>query len=68
MAALEAEVAASKQETLAAKTDAEISVKEAIMAADKKVIRLTERTAKVSFLCYSKVQAMLSDEKFTHFC
>ena len=48
--ALEAELSSSKQETMSAKADAEILVKEAGMAADKKVIRLTERTAKVMLL------------------
>ena len=47
LAALEAELAASKQEISTTKADAERSVKEACMAADKKVVRLTERTAKV---------------------
>ncbi|KAL3159757.1 hypothetical protein ABBQ38_010163 [Trebouxia sp. C0009 RCD-2024] len=45
-AALQAELASSKQETVSAKADAAMIVKEAGMAADKKVIRLTERTAK----------------------
>lgn len=48
--ALEAELASSKQEIVSAKADAEVLVKEAGMAADKKVIRLTERTAKVTLL------------------
>lgn len=64
IAALEAELATSKQDTLAAKADAEICVKEAIMAADKKVIRLTERTAKVSSLGCSRLQTVLSHERF----
>ena len=53
IASLEEELATSKQDTLSAKGEAETSVKEAIMAADKKVIRLTERTAKVSFVVAS---------------
>ena len=46
--ALQAELAVSKQETLSAKTDGDFSVKEAVLSADKKVQRLTERTAKAS--------------------
>ena len=49
--ALQAELAVSKQETLSAKADSDFSVKEAILGADKKVQRLTERTAKAS--CFS---------------
>ncbi|KAL0036795.1 hypothetical protein WJX79_010227 [Trebouxia sp. C0005] len=44
--ALQAELADSKQETLSAKADGDLSVKEAVLSADKKVQRLTERTAK----------------------
>ncbi|DBA86145.1 TPA: hypothetical protein ACH3X1_005657 [Trebouxia sp. C0004] len=44
--ALQAELADSKQETLSAKADGDLSVKEAVLGADKKVQRLTERTAK----------------------
>ncbi len=46
--ALQAELAVSKQETLSAKADGDFSVKEAVLGADKKVQRLTERTAKAS--------------------
>lgn len=58
--ALEAELSSSKQETMSVKADAEILVKEAGMAADKKVIRLTERTAKVMLLSGSTSEAMYS--------
>ena len=47
IAALQVQLADSKQQTLAAQADAETSVKNAITSADKKVQRLTERTAKV---------------------
>ncbi len=46
--ALQGELAVSKQETLSAKADGDFSVKEAVLGADKKVQRLTERTAKAS--------------------
>ena len=46
--ALLAELAVSKQETLSAKADGDFSVKEAVLGADKKIQRLTERTAKAS--------------------
>jgi len=46
--ALQAELAVSKQETLSAKADGDFSAKEAVLGADKKVQRLTERTAKAS--------------------
>ena len=48
LAALQTELANSKQETAAAKADAVLSAREAVVGADKKVQRLTERTAKVS--------------------
>ena len=48
LAALQTELADSKQETAAAKADAVVSAREAVVGADKKVQRLTERTAKVS--------------------
>lgn len=57
IAALEADLASCKQETVSAKADAEILVKEAGMAADKKVVRLTERTAKVQLL-YGSTEAV----------
>ena len=47
MAALQTEVEASKADASAAKSAAESSMKETVTAADKKVQRLTERTAKV---------------------
>ncbi len=53
VAALHTDLADSKQETVAAKAAAEISVKEAVLSAEKKVHRLTERTAKVTLHCLS---------------
>ena len=57
--ALQAELAVSKQETPSAKADGDFSVKEAVLAADKKVQRLTERTAKAScFFLYVMFHSM----------
>ncbi|KAL3157731.1 hypothetical protein ABBQ32_012157 [Trebouxia sp. C0010 RCD-2024] len=65
IAALQAELASSKQETVSAKADAEMLVKAAGMAADKKVIRLTERTAKEldDFCKKSKSEAEKEQQK-----
>lgn len=43
----QAELASSKAETAAAKTEAEAAIKEAGIAGEKKIQRLSERTAKV---------------------
>ena len=48
VATTQAELAASRQETLTVREQADLSVREAVMSADKKVHRLTERTAKVT--------------------
>jgi hypothetical protein len=52
--ALQAELADSKQETLSAKAAGDFSVKEAVLGADKKVQRLTERTAKASCFLFTQ--------------
>ena len=64
LAALQTELANSKQETATARADAEVSAREAIMGADKKVQRLTERTAKVS-CCPADAAAEHLGNRFT---
>lgn len=47
LSTMQAELASSKAETAAAKIEAEAAIKEAGVAGEKKIQRLSERTAKV---------------------
>lgn len=68
LATLQTELDVSKHETVAAKVAADSSVKEAVIAADKKVQRLTERTAKVSINANEVIIMLLKTQHVAMHC